>query len=196
MWVSRLPKGQEVAIVSQWQGWYAIIMADGSQAYVPGTTVEVLPFQVRSVSPAKAPAPNPAPAPAARPMGMTTSRFAPQVKAAVQEAMRYVGTPYVYGGNSETGIDCSGLVRNCFLAQGINLPRRASEQAQIGDNVPLDRLELGDRLYFSVKKEYDHTGLYLGNGYFVHASMSRGQVAVDHLSTPLYGTHLAAARRF
>jgi lipoprotein Spr/probable lipoprotein NlpC len=64
--------------------------------------------------------------------------------------------------------------------------------------VPLDlsQLQPGDRLYFAVKgSAIDHTGIYLGDGYFIHASRSRGEVAVDRLNKPLYGRNLVAARR-
>jgi cell wall-associated NlpC family hydrolase len=201
-WVARLKQGQQVAIVSQWQGWYAVVMGDGTQAYVPQTHVEVLPYEVKTVATAPAPAPTPPPAPvpsSAVPLdgaaSWAQSASSPVARAVIQEAFRYEGVPYVYGGNTESGIDCSGLVRNCFAAHGVQLPRRASQQAQVGEPVSLDQLQPGDRLYFSVKKESDHTGIYLGNGYFIHAGRSRGKVGVDHLSTPLYGSNLTAARR-
>lgn len=201
-WVGKLSQGQQVAILSQWEGWYAIVMGDGSQAYVPSTHVEVLPYQVKTVSPV-APSPPPAPvvtsgqmllAPAGAADGAGPA--APYIRVLIQEAFKYEGAPYVYGGNGAAGIDCSGLVKNCFASLGVSLPRRASEQATVGATVALTELQPGDRLYFSVKRQFDHTGIYLGNGYFIHASASRRKVAVDHLSTPLYGNHLEAARRF
>jgi len=190
-WLGKLKQGQQVAIVSQWQGWWSIVMADGSQGYVPQSHVELLPFQVRSVTPA-------APAPVQSQSVSTplqTASYDGAAKGVIQEAYRYMGTPYVYGGNSESGIDCSGLVKNCFSSLGIQLPRRASEQARVGAPVPLTELQPGDRLYFSVRKQHDHTGIYIGDGYFIHAASSRGKVTVDHLSTRLYGNNLDAARR-
>lgn len=210
--VGVLKRGQQVAIVSQWQGWFAVVMGDGSQAYVPQTHVEVLPYAVKTVSPTAPPIPAPAavPTPAVSPAATAAvlpytvpARFAGQFEAAptplarmvLEEAFRYYGTPYVYGGNTENGIDCSGFVKNCFATGGVPLPRRASEQVEVGQAVPLEQLLPGDRLYFSVSKAYDHTGIYLGNGFFIHASSSRRKVEVDHLSTPLYRKNLAAARR-
>ncbi|MGV3720512.1 MAG: NlpC/P60 family protein [Actinomycetota bacterium] len=195
-WLGKLKQGQQVAIVSQWQGWWSIVMADGSQGYVPQSHVELLPFQVRSVTPA-APASSAAQPPASQ-MGaapLQTVSYVGAARSLIEEAYRYMGTPYVYGGNSESGIDCSGLVKNCFSTLGIQLPRRASEQARVGAPVPLTDLQPGDRLYFSVKKQHDHTGIYLGDGYFIHAASSRGKVTVDHLSTRLYGNNLETARR-
>jgi cell wall-associated NlpC family hydrolase len=210
-WVARLPQGQQLAIASQWNGWFAIIMADGSQAYIPSTHVELLPYEVLTVTRVR---PQPSPQPVASPDSSAGNRTpvlppvngamgaaaipagaSPLVRGLIQAAFEYLDTPYVYGGNGREGIDCSGLVKNCFASLGLALPRRASEQAQIGLPVALDQLAPGDRLYFSVKKDSDHTGIYLGNGYFIHAALSRGKVTVDHLSTPLYGKHLTAARR-
>jgi cell wall-associated NlpC family hydrolase len=199
-WVGKVPQGQKVAIVSQWQGWFAILMGDGSQAYVPQTHVEVLPYQVKSVVPARI---EPPAEPASQPVQASFNRAIVQpvasnnifARAVIEEAFRYEGTKYVWGGNTTGGIDCSGLVKNCFAACGVSLPRRAGEQAQIGEDVPFDQLQPGDRLYFSVKKTNDHTGIYLGDGYFIHAGRSRGAVGVDHLSTPLYRDNLTSARR-
>ena len=199
-WVGRVKQDEKVAIVSQWQGWFAIVMGDGSQAYVPQVHVEVLPFQVQTVL-AQPPAPEP---PAALPVppadsatlgGLLPDAGSALARAVIEEAFRYQGTRYVWGGNSTSGIDCSGLVKNCFATQGIQLPRRASEQARIGQEVPLTELQPGDRLYFSVKHRNDHTGIYLGNGYFIHAGRGRGNVGVDHLSQRLYQTNLTSARR-
>lgn len=185
-WVGKLRQSQQVAVVSQWQGWYAIVMEDGSQAYVPQTRVELLPYQVKTVAPSFG-----------RPAVAASRVNSPGegTPAVIREALRYQGTTYVYGGNSESGIDCSGLVQQCFAACGVRLPRRASEQAQIGTPVSLDQLQPGDRLYFSVKRANDHTGIYVGGGYFIHASLGRGKVTVDPLSIPLYGKNLTSARR-
>lgn len=195
-WVSRLKAGQKVAIASQWQGWFAILMNDGSQAYVPQGYVEVEPYRVKSIAAPETPAPAPSapqlPESPQVPYGPAAGALA---QAVIQAAFRYEGVPYLYGGNDAKGIDCSGLVRNCFGECGIQMPRQAHLQAEVGQPVPLDQLQPGDRLYFSVRKPFDHTGIYLGNGSFIHAASSRHKVAVDRLSTPLYGQHLTAARR-
>ena len=93
----------------------------------------------------------------------------------VDEALRLEGsTPYKWGGNEiGSGIDCSGFVKKMYGAIGYSLPRTAAEQAMVG--VPITRLEqlqAGDRLYFYESKRgmIGHTGIYVGNGYFVHSS--------------------------
>lgn len=116
----------------------------------------------------------------------------------LQLAQRYLGARYRWGGNNpDTGIDCSAFVKLVYAQMGVGLPRTAREQAKVG--MPITRtehLKPGDRLYFQVKRSYiDHTGIYIGEGYFIHSSVSRGGVAIDHLSRPLYARSLVSARR-
>ena len=177
----QVPKGQRLVVRGTVKSWYAVLMADGSLGYLPQSNLELLPYQVTELR---------------RPAASAVGSAGNVNIAALREAYRYLGVKYVWGGNGFSGVDCSGLVKNCFSAEGVKLPRRASRQARVGYNVPLTQLRPGDRLYFSVKKQYDHTGIYIGQGYFIHASSSRGKVAIDHLSKPLYGKHLSAARRF
>lgn len=197
-WVGRIKRSARIAVLGQGQGWYSVLMGDGSQAYAPQTHVELLPYEVKAVRPVRPPASGAAPVQPGGSGNMPRPGMAaggPVVRAVIQTAFQYENTPYVYGGNTDRGIDCSGLVKNCFQAVGVKLPRRASEQALVGRSIPLSELQPGDRLYFSVKQTHDHTGIYLGDGYFIHASRSRGKVGVDHLSTRLYGENLTAARR-
>ena len=111
--------------------------------------------------------------------------------------MQYAGVPYVYGGTSTTsGMDCSAFVRSVFGQYGVNLPRTARAQAQVGASVPFDQLQPGDRLYFACKNPYpDHCGIYAGNGYFIHCSARKGGVAIDSLATDFFARSLVTARR-
>ena len=100
------------------------------------------------------------------------------------------------GGYSTYGLDCSGFVKAVFASNGINLPRVAREQALVGMPVGWSQLQSGDRLYFACKGgQIDHAGIYMGNGFFIHSSMSRGGVAVDSVLKPFYMNSLVAARR-
>lgn len=182
--ISRVPQGTYLAIKTEYAGWYALLMEDGSFGWIQKQNVRTLDYNVVR---------HPAEAPLSEPAG--NSQLARQV---LEEARRYLGVRYVWGGNGPGGLDCSGLVKNCFGHCGVSLPRTAHEQARIGQPVPLKLADLqpGDRLYFAVgRPSIDHTAIYIGGGYFIHASMSRHRVAVDRLSEPLYGRHLVAARR-
>ncbi len=114
----------------------------------------------------------------------------------VQEAFRYLGTPYRYGGHLPYSLDCSLLVQRTFAARGLRLPRTADAQFDLGRPVNHSELLPGDRLYFISKSgRINHTGIYIGGGRFIHASSRRGRVAVDTLSDPIYWTRFAGARR-
>ena len=106
-------------------------------------------------------------------------------------AFSYMGTPYVWGGTSGKGLDCSGFTKNVFLQNGIMLPRDASQQVHVGKEIPLDKklsnLQKGDLLFFGrkatpeKKERVTHVGIYLGDGKFIHAGVDKAQVAVESL---------------
>jgi hypothetical protein len=183
--ISRVTADTPVVVKQERPGWCGVLMIDGSIGWLPSGHVRLLDYDV-----VKKPGST----------GMSLPKLPPGLgRAVLEHAYQYLGVPYEWGGNNASGIDCSGLVKNCFGRCGISLPRRASEQALVGIPVPYadwSNLQPGDRLYFAVKgKRIDHTGIYVGDGYFIHASMSRGRVGVDRLSRPLYRRSLVAARR-
>lgn len=109
----------------------------------------------------------------------------------------WTGVPYRLGGLDKKGIDCSGFA--FLLNQEIykqKLPRRSRDQASMIKNKEISRLQEGDLVFFSFGgREVDHVGIYLNNGYFVHASTRRG-VIVDDLNLPAYQRVLVKAGSF
>lgn len=110
-------------------------------------------------------------------------------------ALRYVGVPYVWGGTSLSGVDCSGFVQAVFEHNGISLPRTADSQFEVGRAVKMRDLEPGDLVFFETYEAgASHVGIYLGGGRFIHASSSDG-VRVDDLAMDYYAARYIGARR-
>ena len=112
-------------------------------------------------------------------------------------ARTFLGLPYRWGGMSERrGADCSGLVKMIFAKQHIDLPRTSRDQIQTGEDVPVDRLETGDLVFFSSEGETPtHVGVYIGNHQFLHAEKKAGRVIITDLSQPWYAKRFLGARR-
>lgn len=110
-------------------------------------------------------------------------------------AMRFLGVPYAWGGTSFAGVDCSGFVQTVFRRNGIDLPRTADAQYEVGRPVSQSRLQPGDLVFFQTYAAgASHVGIYVGAGRFVHASSSSG-VRVDSLSEAYYASRYLGARR-
>lgn len=117
------------------------------------------------------------------------------VRRIVQTALRYQGVPYVFGGTTPNGFDCSGYARYVFAQAGIYLPRSADEQYEVGTPVSYSRLQPGDMVYFTTYEAgVSHSGIYLGNGQFISATSSRG-VTIDRLDSSYWGARYLGARR-
>jgi uncharacterized protein YgiM (DUF1202 family) len=118
----------------------------------------------------------------------------------IKRARAMEGTPYVWGGESDGGVDCSGLIYKVLLDEGADassLPRRASTQmAGLGQAVDKEDLEPGDLVFFTTYKAgASHVGIYIGDGDFIHASSAQSKVTVSNLSEGYYKERFVGARR-
>lgn len=115
--------------------------------------------------------------------------------AAVAEAEKYLGVPYVWGGTTPKGFDCSGLVQYVYKNLGININRVS--QAQFLQGTPLTREELmpGDLVFFEKNGDVHHVGLYAGNGMMIHAPYTGAVVSYQSIDSGHYKTEFCGGRR-
>lgn len=118
----------------------------------------------------------------------------------IANAKSYLGSKYVYGGNSKTkGLDCSALTQQVMAQAGITLPRTAYEQSKVGQKVGWNDLQPGDLVFFDTlaktSKNVDHVGIYIGNGQMIHASSSNGKVVQVNMKTSYWQSKFTVARR-
>lgn len=126
-----------------------------------------------------------------KPARATAPRVLTKGERAARIALSEVGVPYVWGGESPSGFDCSGLVRFAYGQVGISLPHSSYALYDTGRAVNRTSLRPGDILFFS---GLGHVGMYVGNGRMVHAPQTGETVAVVSLSGG-YGGSFVAARR-
>ena len=99
-------------------------------------------------------------------------------------ALGFIGVPYVWGGSSPSGFDCSGLTQYCYRQVGISLPRTSQSQYNAGQHIARDRLDLlrpGDLVFFG-RPRIHHVGMYIGSGNFVHAPSTGDVVKISSLA--------------
>lgn len=142
------------------KGWTKVILPDGTEGWVKSECIK--PHTgFRSI---------------AKGEGNAESISKALMEDIIETAFRLKGVPYLWGGMTPKGVDCSGLVRWSFLMNGILLPRNASQMVHCGDHVSLDSLVRGDLVFFGTPASEDkpqrvtHVGIYIGNGHIIHSS--------------------------
>jgi cell wall-associated NlpC family hydrolase len=117
----------------------------------------------------------------------------------IELAKRFLGLPYLWGGTSSFGFDCSGFTQMLLRARGFNMPRDADQQAAWNGLVAVERTDLqaGDLLFFgSSSRNITHTGMYIGDGQFIHATTNGHPVVqISRLDDQPWTRLLVASRR-
>jgi cell wall-associated NlpC family hydrolase len=194
-----IPEGTNLAIVEETEGFYGVLMVNQTIGWVKKSALEIVDgYQTEVTLSSGAPARKQPEA--TKSGGETRLDFsgAPEnIQTMLRHAFGWSGVRYVWGGESRNGIDCSAFVRDCYRQLGIELPRVSADQAEVGVEVDWSDLKPGDRLYFDMKRSgrVNHCGIYIGNGYFIHASSNQGKVGVDSLFKSNYYRGLTGARR-
>ncbi|HTX56851.1 MAG TPA: C40 family peptidase [Candidatus Acidoferrales bacterium] len=127
--------------------------------------------------------------------GTVLARTSKLAAALTRSALKFLGVPYVFGGTTSSGFDCSGYVQHVFAMLGISLPRTADAQYDAGHRI-VGGMRPGDLVFFQTYAAgASHVGIYLGKGKFVHASSSQG-VMISSLHDSYWAARFIGAKRF
>ncbi|WP_411953574.1 NlpC/P60 family protein [Alkalibacillus sp. S2W] len=114
------------------------------------------------------------------------------MESVIQAGMSQRGTPYVWGGTSPSGFDCSGFLHWSFEQGGMNISARSTDQfAHVGKRVPESEMQRGDLVFFNTNGPDGHIGIYLGNGKFLGAQSSYPGVDVENMSSGYWANHFS-----
>ena len=173
--VGQFAYGDKPVIVGVLDGWYQILLR-GDLAYVSSSYVSA------DVDASKA-------APVSR---GSVSRKGNEV---VAYSKKFYGVPYVSGGSTPSGFDCSGFTAYVFRQFGVSLPRTASGQATVGVTVSKNELLPGDLVFFNTYGGISHVGIYVGGREFIHATVPGDVVRTSSLDSAYYTRTYVTAKR-
>lgn len=146
--------------------------------------------------PISPPSDEPMAAPAPPSSGAVAGTLKSTVEPVVSTALTLLGAPYVNGGSTPAGFDCSGLTQWVFAQHGVALPRETARQFETGYAVEAGDIEAGDLVFFStVARGASHVGIALDDDRFLHAPSSRGVVRIERRSSAYWQTRYVGARR-
>ena len=162
-------------------GWYKVSL-DGQTGYMSADYLSFSETMALSETEREAPA--------------STAASASVGEQIVEFAEQYLGTPYVWGGASPSGFDCSGFVSYVMKNFGYSVNRTAASMDSNGTAVDKSELQIGDAVFFASSSEsIGHVGIYIGDGEFIHSSSGCGYVTISGLDESYYSRMYVGARR-
>jgi cell wall-associated NlpC family hydrolase len=116
----------------------------------------------------------------------------------VATAQGYLGVPYLWGGTTPQGFDCSGLALAVYRLNGLELPRASRDQYEAGQPVPQDQLRPGDLVFFATaaRGEVSHVGIFIGGDLFIHAPGRGHRITRDHLGEAYFKERYLGGRSY
>ena len=166
----KLPNGTTVLVTEETNGWYKVRLNNGTVGYV--RKIYLILYAPTRVQ---------------------------KDQLVVNIAESYIGTPYVWGGNSPEngGFDCSGYTQYVFKQAGYSLYRISRDQATQGTYVSQANLSPGDLVFFSLNDTgtVSHVGIYIGNGQMIHCPKTGDVVKIVNINTSYWQSHYYTARR-
>ena len=209
--VTQLPINEQVTVISEQNGWSQITF-DGGEGYISSSLLSDTRQETSigsSTSRAEANLSNSQSGQSSQSntqsnsstqndstsssAGSSTSTSSSRGSEVLAYAMKFVGYPYVYGGSSPSGFDCSGFTSYVYKHFGVSLSRTAAGQYSNGTAVSRANLQVGDLVMFG--SPINHVGIYAGGGRIVHAANPSRGVTTDTINSGYYNTHYVGARR-
>jgi len=188
--ISTLPAGTNVNIIGLNCTWYKVT-CNGSTGYIRSDLVDLTEVPYCNTNSGSV----------YDSQSSGTVNAAPTYSAGdqiVYTAKQLLGVPYVWGGTTTRGFDCSGFVQYVYRQHGITLNRTANSQMSNGYSVSASNLIPGDLVFFHgtyATSGASHVGIYIGNGQFIHSSSGKSGVVISDLWSNYYSNHYYGARR-
>ncbi len=174
--------GTEVIILDRQGDWYKVVLDNGKTGYMASWLLDTRAQRRVRQGEGRPSAPS------------APSSFG---QAVVATARQYLGCPYVRGGSSPSGFDCSGFVSYVLGKHGVSLSRSSRTQFTQGTPISRNDMQIGDVVFFrnTYRAGISHVGIYIGGNQFIHAANSRSDVKISDLDSGYYGSRYAGARR-